>query len=140
MKLLKIHLILLVSFENDCKEIFDQLKATKVKFDSHNESARYIAQVLCFCATENESIKELDISMHDITYKEAKIIAKALQGNRSLHKLDISHNNISDDGAVAISEWLKNNNTLQQLNISHNQVFNIGIIEITEALQMQRTL
>ena len=127
----------LVSFENNHKKSFDQLKTTKVDF---NGSASYRAQVLCFCATENESIKQLIVSRHDITNKVAKTIAKALQGNVSLQELDISNNKISDDGAVAISEWFKNNNTLQKLDISYNQVFNIGINEIAKALQMQRTL
>ena len=127
----------LVSFKNNHKKSFDQLKTTKVNF---NGSASYRAQVLCFCATENESIKELDISRHGITNKVAKTIAKALQGNVSLQELDISNNKISDDGTVAITVWFKNNNTLQKLNISYNQVFNIGINEIAKALQMQRTL
>ena len=127
----------LVSFENNHKKSFDQLKTTKVDF---NGSASYRAQVLCFCATENKFIKELDISRHGITNKVTKTIAKALQGNVSLQKLDISNNKISDDGTVAISEWFKNNNTLQKLDISYNQVFNIGINEIAKALQIQRTL
>ena len=127
----------LVSFENNHKISFDQLKTTKVDF---NGSASYRAQVLCFCATENEFIKELDISRHGITNKVTKTIAKALQGNVSLQELDISNNKISDDGTVAISEWFKNNNTLQKLDISYNQVFNIGINEIAKALQIQRTL
>ena len=127
----------LVSFKNNHNKSFDQLKTTKVNF---NGSASYRAQVLCFCATENESIKELDISRHDITNKVADIIAKALQGNVSLQNLYISSNNISDDGAIAISECLKVNTTLKKLDISNNKITNDGIIKIAEAIKANTTL
>ena len=130
----------LVNFRNDYNTAFNQLTTTKVKFDEQIERIHYRAQVLCFCAMDNNSIKELDISNHDITDKRGKIIVKALQGNRSLQKLDISHNDISDDGAVTISEYLKKNNTLQQLNMSHNQVSSFGIINIATALLTNITL
>ena len=96
---------------------------------------------MCFCVVENISITKLDISRHDISNKEAKIIARALQDDDvSLQKFDISHNNISDDGAVAISECLKANTTLKELNISNNEITNDGIIKIAEAIKVNTTL
>ena len=123
-----------VSFEKNLK-IFDQSTATKVKFDIQNERASYKMKALCFCAMEDNSVKKLDISSHHITNKEAKIIAKALQGNRSLQKLDISNNNMCDDGAVAIIKSLENNSTLQELDISSNNIPVEGIAVLGDCLK-----
>ena len=120
---------------------FDQVTTVfETKLGIQNMRASYRAKVLCFCAKDDDSVKALDISNHDITSKGVKMIAKALQGNTSLRKLDISHNCISDDGAVVISKFLKNNNTLQELNLSYNEVSNLGIISISKCLQINSTL
>ena len=92
-------------------------------------------KVLCFCDMEDNSVKKFDISSHGITSKEAKIIAKTLQGNRSLQKLDISNNNMCDDGAVAIIKSLENNSTLQELDISSNNIHGEGIAVLGDYLK-----
>ena len=131
----------LMHFDSNCDKEFNQFRASsRMKLDMHNRSASYKAKVLCFCAKDNNSVKLLNISNHDITNEGAKTIAKAIQVNTSLQQLDISHNKISDDGAIAISECLKDNNTLQELNISYNEVSNNGIRYIGKALQINRTL
>ena len=124
----------------DFKEFDQFIISHKVKLDMQNKSASYVVKVLCFCAKNNNSVKELNISYLDIANEEAKIIAKALQGNTVLQILDISHNSISDDGAVAISESLKNNNTLRELKMSNNEVSDNGIISFGKALQVNATL
>ena len=118
----------------DSKEFNQFTPSSRIKLDMHDSSACYKAKVLCFCAKDNNSVKLLDISNHDITNEGAKTIAKAIQGNTSLHQLDISHSKISDDGEIAISECLKYNSTLQELNISYNEVSNNGITYIGKAL------
>ena len=108
-----------------------------VKLDMQNRKLSFKAKAICFCTKDH---KELNISNHDVTSKEAKLIATAIEENASLQKLDISCNSISDDGAIAISIYLEHNTTLKQLNISHNQVSNSGIIRIAHALQMNAKL
>ena len=141
---------ILVSFENDCREKFT---TTNVKLERFNRRASYKAKVLFFCAIEDDFVKELDLSSHGITNKEAKIVAKALHGNKSLQKLDISNNNISDDGAIAIGKILNNykdssvvnedsiqNSTLQKLNMSHNNISSNGIVALCDCLKSNVTL
>ena len=99
--------------------ISSQLRSSRMKLDKHDRSASYIAKVLCFYAKDNNFVKLLDISNHDITNEGAKMIAKTIQVDTSLRQFDISYNKISDDGAMAISECLKHNSTLQELNISY---------------------
>ena len=127
---------ILVHFDNEHDKDIQSTMTSGIKLSMQNRKATYKAKVWCFCAKENSSVKALDISNHDITGKEAKVIAKAIQGNIILKKLDISHNSISDDGVVAISEYLKSNNTLQELNVSYNEISNNGIINIGKALQV----
>ena len=127
---------ILVHFDNEHDKDIQSTMTSGIKLSMQNRKATYKAKVWCFCAKENSSVKALDISNHDITGKEAKVIAKAIQGNIILKKLDISHNSISDDGVVAISEYLKSNNTLQELNVSYNRISNNGIINIGKALQV----
>ena len=102
-------------------------------------SASYMAKVLCFCAKDNDSVKALDISNHDITGETTKIIAKVIQDNTSLQKLDISRNELFN-GAGFISECLENNSTLQELNMSYDKLTNSGVTSISKALQMNATL
>ena len=123
---------------------FEKLNHLKLncimKLDMRNKSTSYKVKVFCYCAKNNNLVKELNLSSFDIANEEAKIISKALQTNMTLWRLDISHNNISDEGAISISEGLKNNNSLQELNMSHNKVTNNAIISFAKALQINTTL
>ena len=135
--------------------------AIKMKFNTENRSRRYKAKVLCSCAKDSSSVKELDISNHDISSKETKMIFKTVHEKTSLQILNISHNNISDDGAKAIGEVLRSHcrdnsmtttikgvtneddirySTLQKLNMSYNNISSEGIVALSDYLKNSNTL
>ena len=135
---------------------------SEIKHEMQDRRLSYKAKALCFCAKDNNYVKALDISNHDISKEGAKVIAKAIQGNTSLKELNISHNNISDAGAIAIGKTLRNHYckkdsmvdinetvtngdknqccTLLKLDMSYNNISNEGIIAFSDCLKCNNSL
>lgn len=78
--------------------------------------------VIFFSVMINKTLKKLDLSENNLTYRCSESLKNCLQSNISLYELYLSWNNFNYEAGVAIFCGLSDNYSLKVLDLSYNQI------------------
>ncbi|KAJ8598966.1 hypothetical protein CTAYLR_010708, partial [Chrysophaeum taylorii] len=114
---------------------------------SHGASERILERcgmswprVLECLETNDDELRELDLSCSGIGNDEAASLAAALVKNTSLQTLNLSGNRIGAEGAARLAEFLEKNTSLQTLDLRSNGIGAKGAARLAAALEKNTSL
>eukprot|EP00801_Mesodinium_rubrum_P002909 Mrub_02909.p1 GENE.Mrub_02909~~Mrub_02909.p1 ORF type:complete len:463 (+),score=77.94 Mrub_02909:73-1389(+) len=99
-------------------------------FENQDFSGNSDANLLGLILKDNKSIKELDISYHNIGIEGLKSLCHGVINNKTLEKIDLSGNYIGEKSVPILKSMIENNNNLTSLTIENMNIEYSGIQQL----------